>query len=100
MSAGEKSFTAIAIVKLLRRRGLARRVVAIIIHWAFVPIAMALAIAEAVSSMQRAHAPTNRGRKRRTVSEFRVGVVDPIIAARPAADTFIRINYLSAVARG
>jgi phthiodiolone/phenolphthiodiolone dimycocerosates ketoreductase len=62
---------------------------------------MALAIAEAVSSMQRAHAPTNRGRKRRTVSQFRVGVVDPIIAARPAAaDTYIRINYLSAVARG
>ena len=54
---------------------------------------MALAIAEAVSSMQRAHAPTNRGRKRRTVSQFRVGVVDPIIAARPAAaDTYIRIN--------
>ena len=35
------------------------------------------------------------------MSEFRVGVVDPIIAARPAAaDTYIRINYLSAVARG
>jgi phthiodiolone/phenolphthiodiolone dimycocerosates ketoreductase len=44
--------------------------------------------------------PTNPGRKRRTVSEFRVGVVDPIIAARPAADTFIRMNYLTAVARG
>jgi len=29
---------------------------------------------------------------------FRVGVVDPIIAARPAADTFTRANYLGAVA--
>ena len=46
------------------------------------------------------HSPTNRGRKRRNVSDFRVGVVDPIIAGRPGADTFIRINYLSAVARG
>src|SRR6476619_6831549 len=29
---------------------------------------------------------------------FRVGVADPIIAARPAADTFTRANYLGAVA--
>ncbi|MGH7732522.1 MAG: LLM class flavin-dependent oxidoreductase [Gemmatimonadales bacterium] len=29
---------------------------------------------------------------------FRVGIVDPIIAARPAADSFTRANYLSAVA--
>src|SRR5258705_8053645 len=29
---------------------------------------------------------------------FRVGVADPIVAARPAADTFTRANYLSAVA--
>jgi phthiodiolone/phenolphthiodiolone dimycocerosates ketoreductase len=29
---------------------------------------------------------------------FRVGLMDPIIAARPAADTFTRANYLSAVA--
>jgi phthiodiolone/phenolphthiodiolone dimycocerosates ketoreductase len=29
---------------------------------------------------------------------FRVGVVDPIIAARPAADAFTRANYLAAVA--
>ena len=34
------------------------------------------------------------------MSGFRVGVVDPIIAARPAADTFIRMNYLMSVARG
>jgi phthiodiolone/phenolphthiodiolone dimycocerosates ketoreductase len=32
------------------------------------------------------------------MSGFRVGVVDPIIAARPAADTFTRANYLGAVA--
>ena len=29
---------------------------------------------------------------------LRVGIVDPIIAARPAADTFTRANYVSAVA--
>ena len=29
---------------------------------------------------------------------FRVGVADPIVAARPAADTFTRANYLGAVA--
>ncbi len=29
---------------------------------------------------------------------IRVGIVDPIIAARPAADTVTRANYLSAVA--
>ena len=29
---------------------------------------------------------------------FRVGVADPIIAARPAADTFTRASYLGAVA--
>jgi phthiodiolone/phenolphthiodiolone dimycocerosates ketoreductase len=29
---------------------------------------------------------------------FRVGVADPILAARPAADTFTRANYLGAVA--
>ena len=29
---------------------------------------------------------------------FRVGLMDPIIAARPAADTFTRANYLSALA--
>jgi phthiodiolone/phenolphthiodiolone dimycocerosates ketoreductase len=29
---------------------------------------------------------------------FRVGVMDPIVAARPAADTFTRANYLGAVA--
>jgi phthiodiolone/phenolphthiodiolone dimycocerosates ketoreductase len=29
---------------------------------------------------------------------FRVGVVDPIVAARPAADVFTRANYLGAVA--
>jgi phthiodiolone/phenolphthiodiolone dimycocerosates ketoreductase len=32
------------------------------------------------------------------VTGFRVGVVDPIVAARPAADTFTRANYLGAVA--
>ncbi|WP_077078786.1 LLM class flavin-dependent oxidoreductase [Mycobacterium numidiamassiliense] len=31
---------------------------------------------------------------------FRVGVVDPILAARPAADAFTRANYLTAVTRG
>jgi phthiodiolone/phenolphthiodiolone dimycocerosates ketoreductase len=31
---------------------------------------------------------------------FRVGIMDPIVAARPAADTFTRANYLSAVATG
>ena len=31
---------------------------------------------------------------------FRVGVSDPIIAARPTAEAFSRIDYLSAVARG
>ena len=29
---------------------------------------------------------------------FRVGVMDPIVAARPAAETFTRANYLGAVA--
>jgi len=29
---------------------------------------------------------------------FRVGVMDPIVAARPAADTFTRANYLGALA--
>ncbi len=29
---------------------------------------------------------------------FRVGVVDPIVAARPTADTLTRANYLGAVA--
>ena len=37
-------------------------------------------------------------REGRIMTGFRVGVVDPIIAARPAADTFTRANYLSAVA--
>ena len=31
---------------------------------------------------------------------FRVGVMDPIVAARPAAETFTRANYLAAVANG
>lgn len=31
---------------------------------------------------------------------FRVGIMDPIVAARPAADTFTRANYLTAVATG
>jgi len=34
------------------------------------------------------------------VSEFRVGVVDPILASRPSAEAFTRANYLTAVARG
>ena len=32
------------------------------------------------------------------MSRFRVGVMDPIIAARPFADSFTRANYLSALA--
>ncbi|MEB3982821.1 LLM class flavin-dependent oxidoreductase [Mycobacterium sp. 663a-19] len=32
------------------------------------------------------------------MSEFRVGVMDPIVASRPAADTLTRAQYLSAVA--
>jgi phthiodiolone/phenolphthiodiolone dimycocerosates ketoreductase len=32
------------------------------------------------------------------MSKFRVGVMDPIIAARPFAESFTRANYLSAVA--
>ena len=32
------------------------------------------------------------------MARFRVGVADPILAARPAADTFTRANYLGAVA--
>ncbi|MBP2454255.1 phthiodiolone/phenolphthiodiolone dimycocerosates ketoreductase [Mycolicibacterium lutetiense] len=32
------------------------------------------------------------------MTRFRVGIMDPLIAARPAVDTFTRANYLSAVA--
>jgi len=32
------------------------------------------------------------------MTRFRVGVADPILAARPAPDTFTRANYLGAVA--
>src|ERR1700738_4677622 len=32
------------------------------------------------------------------MTKFRVGLTDPIIAARPAADSFTRANYLGAVA--
>jgi phthiodiolone/phenolphthiodiolone dimycocerosates ketoreductase len=35
-----------------------------------------------------------------TVTGFRVGVSDPILAARPSADSFTRANYFTAVARG
>ncbi|SPM34069.1 phthiodiolone/phenolphthiodiolone dimycocerosates ketoreductase, partial [Mycobacterium rhizamassiliense] len=34
------------------------------------------------------------------VTGFRVGVVDPILAAHPAAEGFTRANYFTAVARG
>ncbi len=34
------------------------------------------------------------------MTRFRVGIMDPTIAARPAVDTFTRANYLSAVAGG
>jgi phthiodiolone/phenolphthiodiolone dimycocerosates ketoreductase len=44
--------------------------------------------------------PINRGLKGQTVTGFRVGVIDPILAARPAAEGFTRANYLTAVARG
>jgi phthiodiolone/phenolphthiodiolone dimycocerosates ketoreductase len=43
--------------------------------------------------------PTDRGAtERATVTGFRVGVVDMIIAARGAADMYTRANYLNAVA--
>lgn len=32
------------------------------------------------------------------MSEFRVGVVDPLLASRPTAETFTRANYLNALA--
>jgi phthiodiolone/phenolphthiodiolone dimycocerosates ketoreductase len=31
-------------------------------------------------------------------SAFRVGLMDPVVAARPTADTFSRMSYLSAAA--
>jgi phthiodiolone/phenolphthiodiolone dimycocerosates ketoreductase len=31
-------------------------------------------------------------------SAFRVGLIDPVVAARPPADTFSRMSYLSAAA--
>src|SRR5262245_37721848 len=34
------------------------------------------------------------------MTRFRVGIMDPTIAARPKVDTFTRANYLSAVAGG
>src|SRR6516225_1489015 len=40
----------------------------------------------------------NPCREGKPVTEFRVGVMDPIVAARPTADALTRAQYLEAVA--